>query len=254
MKVIYGGSGEALSGSIGGRVIEVNVYEGKAVRHGDVLIRLETERLENEMAKRQHALQAGEQELAKLDSLGTLLADQFASTKAKAEAELTQAREEIHQATDRQAADIRLAELALHNMQYEEAQVRQQVACGLIARDELRKATGRLREAQERFDTARLPVVLGKVEVLRRALTLAEHALGRLDERVEPRRVAVLLERLGRYAWASGREADALSYSRRAVDLVPEQPPSAERARALAGHAHILMAEWHDRAASVARR
>jgi HlyD family secretion protein len=183
MKVIYGGSGEDLSGSIGGRIIEVNVDEGKAVRHGDVLIRLETERLENEMAKRQHALQAGEEELAKLDALGTLLADQFASTQAKAEAELTQAREGIRQATDRQAADVRLAGLALHNAQYEEAQVRQQVVRGLIARDELRKATGRLREAQERFDMARLPVALGKVEVLRRALTLAEkdYAVRRQD-------------------------------------------------------------------------
>jgi hypothetical protein len=34
------------------------------------------------------------------------------------------------------------------------------------------------------------------------------------------------------------------------VELAPEQPPSAERARALAGHAHILMLNWLDTAAA----
>ena len=96
------------------------------------------------------------------------------STQAKAAAELTQAREEARQAIERQAADVRLAELALHTAQDEEAQTRQLVARQLVARDELRKATARLREAHERLDKARLPVEWGKVEVVRRALTLVE--------------------------------------------------------------------------------
>jgi multidrug resistance efflux pump len=124
MKVIYGGSGEALSSSVGGQVSEVAVYEGKAVRQGDVLLRLDTERLDNEIAKRHRALQAGEEDLTQLDHLETLLAQQFASTKAKAEAELTQARAEIRLAIERQAADVRLAELELRNAQYEEVQAR----------------------------------------------------------------------------------------------------------------------------------
>jgi HlyD family secretion protein len=174
MKVIYGGSGEALSSSVGGKVSEVAVYAGKAVRQGDVLLRLDTERLDNEIAKRHHALQAGEDELTQLDYLGTLLTHQFASTKAKAEAELAQAREEIRQATERQAADVRLAALELQNTQYEEAQARQLVARQLAPRDDLRKATVRVRDAQERVEKARLPVDTGKVEVVRRALTLTE--------------------------------------------------------------------------------
>ena len=83
-----------------------------------------------------------------------------------------------------------------------------------------------------------------------RALTLAQHALGLVDEQAEPLLAALLAERLGRYSWASGREADALTYYERAVELAPARPPTAERALALAGHAHILMLNWRDTAAA----
>ena len=174
MRVINGGSGEVFSASAGGRVVAVHFREGEEVHQGDVLIRLDTERLENEIAKRRRALQAGEDELAELHHLETLLAQQFASTKAKSEEELMQAREEIHQAQDRQAADRRLAELEVKNAEYEEGQSRKLVERGLVALDTLRKATARLHEAKEKWDKARLPVEQGRLAVLRRALELAE--------------------------------------------------------------------------------
>jgi DNA-binding CsgD family transcriptional regulator len=83
-----------------------------------------------------------------------------------------------------------------------------------------------------------------------RAVTMAQHALALIDERSEPLRASLLAERLGRYSWASGREDDALLQYQRAVELAPEHPPSAERARALAGHAQILMQHWRDTAAA----
>jgi DNA-binding CsgD family transcriptional regulator len=82
------------------------------------------------------------------------------------------------------------------------------------------------------------------------ALTLAQNALAVVNERDEPLRAAVLIERFGLYSWASGREADALAYFQRAVELAPEHPVSAERARVLAGHAQILMLNWLDSAAA----
>ena len=85
---------------------------------------------------------------------------------------------------------------------------------------------------------------------LDRALALAQNAFALVEARDEPLRAALLAERLGRYSWASGREADALAYYQRAVELAPEQPASAERARALAGHARILMLNWLDTAAA----
>jgi HlyD family secretion protein len=174
MRVINGGSGEVFSASVGGRVVAVHFREGEEVRQGDVLVRLDTERLENEIAKRRRALQAGEDEVAELHHLETLLAQQFASTKAKSEAELMQARDEIQQAQDRQAADRRLAELEVKNAAYEEGQSRKLAERGLVALDTLRKATVRLHEAKEKWDKARLPVEQGRLAVLRRALELAE--------------------------------------------------------------------------------
>ena len=58
-----------LSASAGGRVIEVNVREGQEVRQGDILLRLDTERLDNEMARQRRTIQAGEDELAQLAHL-----------------------------------------------------------------------------------------------------------------------------------------------------------------------------------------
>jgi multidrug resistance efflux pump len=174
MKVINASSGEVLSASAGGRVVAVNIYQGQEVRRGDVLIQLDTERLDNDIVKRQRAMQAGEEELAALGRLEQLLAYQFDSTKAKAAAELAQAREELRQAKDRQAADVRLAELELQNARQEEVQVRQLVERQFVARDDLRKAAARAHEARERLEKARLPVDPGRIDVLRQALTLAE--------------------------------------------------------------------------------
>ena len=109
------------------------------------------------------------------------------------------------------------------------------------------------------IDGAETLAGLDEVELLRRAteaayragslvqaLTLAQSALALLDEREDSLRAAMLNERLGRCCWASGREADALAYYGRALDLAPEHPASAERARALAGYAQILMLNWLD--------
>ena len=63
-----------MSASAGGRVVEVNARKGDRVTQGDVLVRLETERLDNEIAKQGRTIRAGEEELARLDHLEELLA------------------------------------------------------------------------------------------------------------------------------------------------------------------------------------
>ena len=97
----------------GGRVIEVHVREGNQVRQGDVLIRLNTERLDNDIAKQRQFIQAGENRLLKLDQTEAMLQQRFQTAKAKAEAELAQAQEQIESAKQRRHSAIRLAEVAL---------------------------------------------------------------------------------------------------------------------------------------------
>ncbi len=173
-KVFSAGRSEVFSASTGGRVVEVNFREGQQVRAGDVLVRLDTERLDNEIAKRKRALQATEEELARMILTEELIAKQFEAAKGKGEAELAQALEEVRQAKDRRATDIRLAELEVESAQDAEGRVRKLMEQGAAGSAELTRAIARLREAKEKLQKARLPVDEGKVTVLRKALELAD--------------------------------------------------------------------------------
>jgi DNA-binding CsgD family transcriptional regulator/tetratricopeptide (TPR) repeat protein len=78
-----------------------------------------------------------------------------------------------------------------------------------------------------------------------RATRLVEQALDSVDRTEEPVRAAILLAQLGSYREKAGREADALAAFEEAERLLDRAPPSAERARVLAGHARELAATWH---------
>ena len=64
-------------------------------------------------------------------------------------------------------------------------------------------------------------------------------ALDLVDPEVDPVTAGLLHERLGRFLWTA--DQDGLPDHVRALELVPADPPSAERARVLAGYAQILM-------------
>jgi DNA-binding CsgD family transcriptional regulator len=74
-----------------------------------------------------------------------------------------------------------------------------------------------------------------------RAVGLARQVVAQIDERREPVEAALAHERLGRYVWTAGRDEDALPEYRRAVELMPEEPPSEERALVLAAEGQALM-------------
>jgi DNA-binding CsgD family transcriptional regulator len=73
-----------------------------------------------------------------------------------------------------------------------------------------------------------------------RAVLHIQSAIGLVDERADPVRAGLLYERLGRYAWVAGRGDLALEGHRTAMRLIPAEPPSAARARAMAGLAQIM--------------
>lgn len=174
LKVVMGSSGDVAGASSSGRVVAVHVRAGETVRQGDGLLQLDTERLDNDIAKLQRTLQASEEELTRLQEQAILLERQLASAQAKSAAELAQAHREVRQAQDRMTADVSVAELELTNAEYEEVQTRRLVERGVMAQDALRKVTARVREAQEKLRKIRLPVEQGRIEVLRRALELTE--------------------------------------------------------------------------------
>jgi DNA-binding CsgD family transcriptional regulator/tetratricopeptide (TPR) repeat protein len=89
---------------------------------------------------------------------------------------------------------------------------------------------------------ARLCDVTGDI---RRAIEFARRHLELAGPDIDPARHGLLYERLGTYLLHTGAQQDALVALRRAVDLVPPQPPSTARARALAAFSYALMAPEH---------
>ncbi len=76
---------------------------------------------------------------------------------------------------------------------------------------------------------------------LDRAINLATEALSGIDAAVNPVRAGIMAERLGTYLQIAGRGNEAIAAVERGVALIPAQPPSSERARALASLAAMLM-------------
>jgi multidrug resistance efflux pump len=187
-KVFNGVRGEVLSTSTGGRVVEVRFQEGDEVKRGTLLIRLGTERLDNEIAKQRRQVRALEEELTNLNHLRSLTQRQLEGARAKAEAELAQAREEVRQAERRQAADVRLAAVELASAEDEEGRLRR--AGVATAPADLVKAVARLREAREKLAKARLPVDAGRVQVAQRARELIEREYAVKQEELGLRRAA----------------------------------------------------------------
>lgn len=75
----------------------------------------------------------------------------------------------------------------------------------------------------------------------RRALLLGEQARRAVDEREAPLRAAAAEMHIGRALWSAGRGDDAIEHAAAARQLVPQEPPSIERAEALAAEGRMLM-------------
>ena len=173
-KVYSAARGEVLSAGVGGKVVEVNVREGDEVRRGALLIRLETGRLDNEIAKQRGLLRVAEEELAKLDQLAGLTTREFEAARAKAEAELAQAREDVRRAKAHQGVEVQLVQVELEAARDEGEQLRVLVGRRAAPRVDLMKAERKTQEAREKMAKARLPVDESRVPVAERALALVD--------------------------------------------------------------------------------
>ena len=73
-----------------------------------------------------------------------------------------------------------------------------------------------------------------------RAVALQKQALAE-EADSDPARQAMLFERLGRFRWTAGDSPGAEAAHADAIRLMPDEPPSAERARVLSGYSQFLM-------------
>jgi multidrug resistance efflux pump len=173
----------------GGRVIEVHVEAGHAVHKGQVLLRLDSEMLENDILRVQQSIETDRAELAQLHSLQNLAVNEFAATQAKSQAELRQAFEEIEESKKRRAFDVELAQLALVEAKVNLASTEKLVQQRAMTDMQLREARQLASEAAVKLEAAKIPVDESRIDVLRKALLLNEesHAtrLGQLQMQMQ---------------------------------------------------------------------
>lgn len=158
---------------LAGNVAEVYYTQGQFVREGDLLIRLDTEKLRNEIARKRRAIQGMEEEIEKGARLADLQVRQFAAALAKFDAEINSALEEVKNNKVRQEAEQKQVEGELRDAIREEESLDRLLTTNAVALSEVQKAAARRREVQERLQKAKLPVEEGRVAVLRKARDLA---------------------------------------------------------------------------------
>lgn len=207
-------SGEEVASAVGGKVTEVNFILGDEVKKDQVLFRLDTERLDHEIAKRTRRLEAKREEIDRLDRMSSLHAAQHEAARAKAQAELARTEADVRREEEERAARIRLAELELSLAQEEEARVRILVRQEILPREKLAEVTARLGQAREKEKTARLPVNPGSRESARLALALLE------QDRVVRREELEIQLGARRAEWESEhRDLDPLVRERKQMEI-----------------------------------
>lgn len=188
-KVIYTPRGEGAATGLGGRVAEVYVKPGDEVRAGDVLLRRDTERLDNEIARRKRAIATGEEELAKLNQLEKLQDRQLAASRDKAKEEIALAEADVAEARLKQAAEVRQAEAELAGAADDLTRTRRLMASRAATEDALAKAETAHKVARARLDRARLPADDARVRVARQALTVLQREAETKREELAARQV-----------------------------------------------------------------
>jgi hemolysin D len=159
---------------IAGRVVEAPFDEGDLVQAGDVLVRLDTEQIDNRLAKLTRTVAAAEAEVAMLAGLESLFAEQLAAAQEKALAEVKQAEAAMLRASDQRSSTIRSAQASEHAARDQYQRNQRLKASGVVTAEEIVKAETALREAEEKLVAAELPIDQGPVQVARQTLKLVE--------------------------------------------------------------------------------
>jgi multidrug resistance efflux pump len=176
-------------------VTEVNFHVGDEVKKGDVLIRLDTQRLDNDIAALERRIGGAREEASKLEALVAALDRERDGAMARAKAELAEAEESVRAESarlraeeERRAAEERDASAQVAERRREADRQRDLVAKGAVARVEAEKADVAVREAEARLERARVRAPDGALKVAERRVETAGRAVEQVDRQFAPRR------------------------------------------------------------------
>jgi adhesin transport system membrane fusion protein len=166
--------GETTTAGLGVAVAEVKYRQGDEVQAGDVLIRMDTKRLDSERQKKDMAIQAGEKALVRLKEQLEVLAQQSEKARAEAQTELAQVEKEVRTAKEKRAVEIQTAQDVLTHALNKLARERSLYDRKATSLADLEDARLQVRQAEGELKKAELPVVEEKVEVSRQKLARLE--------------------------------------------------------------------------------
>lgn len=167
-------SNQMYSMGIGAQIAAINFQVGDHVCKGDVLIRLDTERLDSSIVALGYTVSSGEAELARLGEFRRHQNEEYLAAKSKAEAELAGAVKDVGLQTERRASDIRLAKVELQSAETEVSQIQRLVDRGVASPLELSRAQTKVRVAQEKLIRVQVLLNETRIEVLEHTLELLE--------------------------------------------------------------------------------
>jgi multidrug efflux pump subunit AcrA (membrane-fusion protein) len=165
---------EVFSSSNGAIVREVHFHQGDTVVKGAVLVVLESQRLKDDIAKKQQTIEAGEEELRKLKQTFELMDSKHRVERRKAEADLAREKESIDVEKKKRDSDRKFAEIALRQAVEAEERAQRLASRGVLAREEWEKAHVKTREEMERLGKSKLPVPEDGLKALREAVKLVD--------------------------------------------------------------------------------
>ena len=169
----------ATSPYLEGRVAEAHVKEGEYVRQGQLLVRLDTSQIDNQIAKQSFIIDSATDELVELRKLSSLLDERTQVAKQQATAELEHLIAEFRRANQRRASEIRQAKAALSKSQDHARRTQLLFAKKVAAEASVIEAQTQLRQDQEALRQAELPLDDGAIAARRQSLQLIdrEHQL-----------------------------------------------------------------------------
>jgi multidrug resistance efflux pump len=223
-------SGERISAGVGGRVAEIRCREGDDVRPGDVLVRLETAKLETEIARAETEEKGLSEEIGNLETILHELDLQEAAELAKLRAAVAESKEGVRVEQDRRrleeerlASEEAIAALAVAERRKEAFLLKEQVDLGIAPRIDHERAERALRQAEARWEQARLrPAGAGVVQ--------AERRLDLVQAGVEPVRKEFARDRAEQRSRLSARRRDIDSTRKTLATLRRDRDESVVRA------------------------
>jgi multidrug resistance efflux pump len=155
-----------------------------------VLLRLDSRRSDHEIAKVRRGLQAARAEHEKLGQISVLQQSQFHAARTKAVAEFDQAATETVRARQAQDSDIRRALIEVATARDRHGRSEKLDASRAISQQQMIEAKANLRTAEENLRRARVPIDVGHLNVLQRAIELIDRDYAVRTAELESRIIA----------------------------------------------------------------